>query len=77
MNLNPGEAAVLIIRRDESDPKNYFIGVRKSESCFDPQSHDFQLQGGQTSILEPSHGLDYKAALEEATPKSRRFNCIL
>ncbi len=67
MELQPGEAAILIIRRnDEREPKKYFFAVRTSESSFDQQTKDFQMSGFQHTELELGENLDFEVALEKA-----------
>lgn len=66
MKLRPGEAAVLIIRRSDTEPSNHFVAVRKSESSFDRGSNDFLLHNAQESLFEIPAGMDLKTAMEEA-----------
>jgi hypothetical protein len=73
MKLSPGEAAVLIIYRNETDPLKYFLAVRKGSSSFNQGSHDFQLHGPQQAVLELGHELDFHAALEKAITAIREF----
>ena len=72
MKLSPGEAAVLIIYRNETDPLKYFLAVRKGSSSFNQGSHDFQLHGPQQAVLELGHELDFHAALEKAIIDCRK-----
>jgi hypothetical protein len=73
MNLKSGEAMVLIIRRSETQPTNYFFAVRKSESSFNKQSNDFQLHGGQESVLEVSKEIGFPVARETAISAIREL----
>ena len=66
MKLEPGEAVVLIIRRSETNPARYFVAVRQSTSSIDPQSNDFQLHGGQESVLELGNEPKFPVAMEKA-----------
>lgn len=71
--LNPGEAAVLLIRRSESDPSKYFLAVRRSESEFDPGTKDFIFGGFQVPVAAFGEPNDFAAAFEKATAAIRQF----
>ena len=64
--LQPGEAVVLIVRRSETEPRRYFIAIRKSSSSFDPATLDFQLHGLQEALLELGEPSDFERALATA-----------
>jgi uncharacterized beta-barrel protein YwiB (DUF1934 family) len=66
MKLRPGEAAVLIVRRSETELSNHFVAVRQSESSFDIGLKDFQLHNAQKSLFEIPVGMKPETALEEA-----------
>jgi hypothetical protein len=66
MRLEPGEAAVLIIRRSETDSTKYWFGVRKSGFSFDHTTNDFLLGGLQEAVLELGDHLQFADALEKA-----------
>jgi hypothetical protein len=66
MKLRLGEAAVLIIRRSETEPSSHFVAVRKSESSFDIGSNDFLLHNAQESLFEIPVGMEPKTAMQEA-----------
>ncbi len=66
MKLRPGEAAVLIIRRSDTEPSSHFVAVRKSESSFDIGSNDFLIHNAQETLYEIPGGMEPYTALEEA-----------
>jgi hypothetical protein len=66
VKLHPGEAAVLIIRRNEREPTKYWFAVRRSEGSFDQTTHDFQLSGLQEVVSELGESLPFADALEKA-----------
>jgi hypothetical protein len=72
MKLQPGEAAVLIIRRSETEPTKYWFAVRKSGSSFDHTTHDFQLGGLQEAVSELGENLPFADALEKAIAAIRK-----
>lgn len=72
-HLQPGEAAVLIVRRSETEPRRYFIAIRKSSSSFDPATHDFQLHGLQEALLELGEPSDFERALDTAIGEMRNI----
>ncbi len=76
MNLNPGEAAVLLIRRSESDPSKYFLAVRRSESKFDQGGNDFVFGPFQIAVAEFGEPDDFAAAFEKAAAAIRQFGPI-
>jgi len=65
MRIEPGEAAVLIIRRSEAEPTKYWTAVRKATSSFDPTTNDVQLFD-QVAVLELGDRLPLAEALENA-----------
>jgi hypothetical protein len=72
-HLRPGEAAVLIVRRSDTEPRRYFIAIRKSSSSFDPATHDFQLDGLQEALLELGEPSDFERALDTAFDEIRNI----
>jgi len=72
MELQAGEAAILIIRRSETEPKKYFFAVRKSESSFS-QHKDIQIAGFQKTELELGEDLDFEEALEKVISAIREL----
>jgi hypothetical protein len=67
MALQPGEAAVLIIRRNESQPEKYFFAVRTSmTSSFNQSTHDFQIGSFQVPVTELGERSDVQSALDAA-----------
>ncbi len=72
MKLQPGEAAVLIVRRSETEPPRYFFTVRKSESSFDEATKDFRLFGAQETLLELGESLEFSTAMEKAIDSIRQ-----
>jgi len=73
MTLEPGEAVVLIIRRNETGLSKYFLAVRKSQSSINPATGDFQLFPLQQSVLELGHESDFSIALEKAIEAIREI----
>lgn len=73
MKLGPGEAALLIIRRSDVEPKKYFFAVRKSDSSFNDQTKDLRLVGVQDALLELGGELDFGVALEKAIAAIREI----
>lgn len=71
MKLEPGEAAVLIIRRSETQPPKYFVAARKSGSSFDERTKDLQLHGVQETLLELGENLEFSIAMEKAIASIR------
>jgi hypothetical protein len=71
VKLQSGEAAVLIIRRSETEPPKYFFAVRKSGSSFDGTTKDFQLHGLQKTLLELGDNLEFSIAMEKAIASIR------
>ena len=49
MQLKPKEAIVLFIRRGETEPARYMVGIRKAETGFDSR-HDLQVGIHQEAI---------------------------
>ena len=72
MKLQPGEAAVLIIRRNDGTLAKYWFAVRKAGSSFDHATHDFQLCGAQEVVSELGEDLPFAEALEKAIAAIRR-----
>ena len=50
MQLNPKEAIVLFIRRSDSEPATYMVGMRKAESEFALGTHDLRIGGMQEAL---------------------------
>ena len=73
MKIEPGEAAVLIIHRNEADPTKYFFAVRKSRASFNQTKHDFKLDGLQETVLELGEHLPFSDALEKAIAAVREI----
>jgi len=66
MALDPGEAAVLFIRRSEMQPKHYFVTVRRSEKSSFDQQHDLQIAAFQILVAERRECSDLESTLAEA-----------
>jgi hypothetical protein len=66
MEVRPGEAVALIIRRNDLEPFDYCLTARKSESSFDEGSKDFHLHGAQEVILGMQKDLTFDIAVEQA-----------
>ena len=75
-NLNPGEAAILLIRRSESDADKYFLAVRRSESGFDQMRNDFVFGPFQIPVAEFGEPDEFAAAFEKAVAAIRQFGPI-
>jgi hypothetical protein len=66
MPLKPGETAVLIIRRSDTEPEKYFFAVRRSiTSSFDDRN-DFHIGPFQVPVNELMERTDFDAALDKA-----------
>jgi hypothetical protein len=51
MQLNPKDAVVLFIRRSDSEPTNYMLGIRRAETELDG-NHDLRIVQVQESVSE-------------------------
>ena len=51
MQLNPKDAVVLFIRRSDSEPTSYMVGIRRAETEFDG-NHDIRIVQVQKSVSE-------------------------
>lgn len=71
MPLDPGESAVLIIRRSMEDPASYWLALRRSpNSAF--SGTDFVL-GTQQAVREFGDHVDLADVLAQALGESRRL----
>lgn len=66
MNLEPGEAIILFVRRNDKLGRDYFIGVRRSASSFDEKTNDFRIAGAQIPIKDVNHVVNPEQLLPEA-----------
>jgi hypothetical protein len=73
MKLQPGEAAVLIIRRSETEPKTYFFALRKGRSHFNDTTKDFHLDEIQEAVLELGERFEFADALERGIEAIREI----
>jgi hypothetical protein len=65
--LNPGEAAILILRRSETEHDKHFVAVRRIQrSSFDRETKDFKIDGAQSAVLELGDTTDYQSELDQA-----------
>jgi hypothetical protein len=65
MALDPGEAAVLFIRRSEMQPEHYFLAVRRSGKPSFDQQHDLQIGAFQILVAERRECSDLQSTLAE------------
>jgi len=68
MQLKPKEAIVLFIRRGETEPARYMVGIRKAETGFDPR-HDLQVGIHQEAISVGGEFDDLTQAINTACEK--------
>jgi hypothetical protein len=73
MKLNPGEAAILIIRRSNAAPEKYFLDVRRSESSFDEVTKDFVFSDFQFLVAQFGEPEDFNKAFGEAVAAIRKL----
>ena len=66
MVLKPGEALVLVVRRNEKEPFDHLVTVRISESSFEKGSNDLRLDGAQLTAFAMENDSDYATNLEKA-----------
>lgn len=76
MQLDPGEAAILIIRRSESEPEKYFLSVRRSASSFSVPTNDFELGAAQIPVAEFGEPIDFDLSFSEAVSAVRAFGPV-
>jgi len=64
LQLSPGEALILFVRRSPVDPARYMVGMRACQTEFD-ENHDLQPALLQRSISETGRQFDsLQAALD-------------
>jgi len=74
MILNPGEAAVLIVRRSKTEPQKYFFAVRTSMNSTFDTGKDFEIGSPQRAVKELQERADVDQALHEAFEAIKNLN---
>jgi hypothetical protein len=75
-DLEPNEALILFIRKNDVTPARYMAGIRKSEIYFNPNTNDLSLDDYQDSVavLGEFGSLDEAIDASSAKLKSLRKN---
>ncbi len=69
MQLEPKEAIIVFIRRDETKPSRYMVGIRKAETGFHHGRNDLEVGARQKSLSELGEFNDLAQAVNAASEK--------
>lgn len=72
VKIEPGNAAVLIVRRDKGEKSRYVFSVRTCSYTIASATGDIQLGDLQNAILELNLEADFRAGLEKAIEEIRK-----
>jgi hypothetical protein len=73
MNLNPGEAAILLIRRSDTDPRKYFVAVRRAKSQFHQETNDYIFGPFHVAAGEFGNAENFGVALNRVVAIVKKF----
>ena len=71
MHLEPKEAIILFIRRSETKPARYMVGIRKAETGFHHGRNDLEVGAHQQPLFELGEFEDLVQAINAASEKLR------
>ena len=72
MNLNPGEAIILFIRRSDRELVRYMVDIRKAETTFDARN-DLKVDQHQVEVSSVGEFDDLAVALSAGSERLKEI----